>query len=139
MHGGIAYCTLYLLLLGYGIINAIFFGKNKFVKSVAVMLAGYFFNFFVGDLTGCYFFHMMIFMLLGCCLSSSWINLTDKEIYKFMHIYKSEEEGDEEDDDDDDDEKDYDENDENDEEDEEDDEEDLYEEENSDNEKNTNF
>lgn len=80
LHGGICYVIVYFGLLIYAIYLGIWKGKNKFVKSIAIIASGWYFNSFVGDITGCKFYHLAFFALLGCCLSHKWLNSTDEDI-----------------------------------------------------------
>lgn len=80
LHGGIVYVCLYFGIFLIAIWKALYRGKNRFVKCVAMILSGIVFNSFIGDMTGCNFLHLMIFMLVGCCLSKRWLNYTDDEI-----------------------------------------------------------
>lgn len=83
LRGGICYVIAYFGLLIYAIYLGIWKAKNKFVKSVAIIASGWYFNSFVGDITGCRFYHLAFFILLGCCLSNKWLNYTDQDI-KFI-------------------------------------------------------
>jgi len=80
LRGGVIYVLFYLGLILYGAYCAIFKGKNKFVQSIGVMALCWYFNSFIGDITGCRFYHMAFFILLGCTLSTRWLNMSDKEI-----------------------------------------------------------
>lgn len=80
LKGGILYVIAYYGLLIYAIYLGIWKGRNKFVHSIAVIALGWYFNSFVGDITGCRFYHLAFFTLLGCCLSKSWLNYSDNKI-----------------------------------------------------------
>lgn len=80
LHGGLFYIVIYYLLLLIAIIKGIFWGKNNFVKMASLLLSGWFLNTFIGDLTGCRFYHLGFFFLLGCCLSKKILSYTDLEI-----------------------------------------------------------
>lgn len=83
LRGGICYVISYFGLLIYAIYLGIWKGKNKLVKSIAIIASGWYFNSFIGDITGCRFYHLAFFILLGCCLSRKWLNYTDEDI-KFI-------------------------------------------------------
>lgn len=80
LRGGILYVVFYFGLLILAAYNAIWKGKNKFIQSVGIIVIGWYLNSFVGDLTGCRFYHLAFFLLVGCCLSKKWLNYTDEEI-----------------------------------------------------------
>lgn len=80
LRGGICYVIVYFGLLIYAIYLGIWKSRNKFVKSIAIIASGWYFNSFVGDITGCRFYHLAFFTLLGCCLSRRWLNTTDEDI-----------------------------------------------------------
>lgn len=80
LRGGICYVIAYFGLLIYAIYLGIWKGKNKFVKSIAIIVSGWYFNSFIGDITGCRYYHLAFFVLLGCCLSRKWLNYTDEDI-----------------------------------------------------------
>jgi hypothetical protein len=78
--GGGIYLLLYVSLLLFAIWYALFKGKNKFVYSIAIVVAGYFFCFFVSNLNGANFLHVGFWILVGCCYSKSILDATDEEI-----------------------------------------------------------
>lgn len=80
MHGGIVYAFFYFALIAYAVYKGLWKSNNRFVQSIAVVAAGWFFNSFVCDLTGARYYHMVFFMLLGCCLSSRFLSMTDNEV-----------------------------------------------------------
>lgn len=80
LHGGIIYIILYYSLLIWAIIKGLFYGKNLFVQIASLLIAGWIFNTFVGDLTGCRFYHICFFFLVGCCLSKKIRLLSDLDI-----------------------------------------------------------
>lgn len=80
LRGGVLYVVFYFGLLLLAAYNAIWKGKSKFIQSVGIIVIGWYFNSFVGDITGCRFYHLAFFLLLGCCLSKKWLNYSDEEI-----------------------------------------------------------
>lgn len=86
LRGGLCYVIVYFGLLIYAVYLGIWKGKNKFVQSIAVIALGWYFNSFVGDITGCRFYHLAFFLLLGCCLSRKWLYCTDKDIERLISI-----------------------------------------------------
>jgi hypothetical protein len=80
LKGGLVYAVCYLILMIIAIFNAAFRGKNKLVRSMSVILSGVFVNSFMGDMTGCSLFQIVIWLIIGTCFSSKWINYTDSEI-----------------------------------------------------------
>jgi len=86
LKGGIVYAFCCFFILVIAILNAVFRGKNKFVRSLAVILSGIFVNSFMGDMTGCSLFQILIWLIIGTCLSSKWINYTDEEILEKLKI-----------------------------------------------------
>ena len=80
LRGGISYAFVYYGLILLAVYLAIWRGRNKFVRAIGIVLLGWYFNCFVGDITGCRFYHLAVFLLLGCCLSNKWRNFTDNEI-----------------------------------------------------------
>lgn len=88
LRGGLCYVIAYFGLLFYAIYLGIWKGRNKFVQFIAVLALGWYFNSFVGDITGCRFYHFAFFLLLGCCLSSKWRNCSDAEIKTLLPLRK---------------------------------------------------
>lgn len=86
LKGGICYVFVYYGLLVYAIYLGIWKGRNSFVQMIACMALCWYFNSFVGDITGCRFYHFAFFMLLGCCLSSKWLNYSDSEVKKIFRL-----------------------------------------------------
>lgn len=86
LRGGICYVIIYFGLLIYAVYNGIWKGKNKFVRSIAIIILGWYFNSFIGDITGCRFYHLAFFLLLGCCLSRKWLNYDDCEIGNILSV-----------------------------------------------------
>lgn len=84
LRGGIIYTSLYFSLLLYAVWCALKYGKNKFIKSISIIITGWIFNSFIGDITGCTFYHIAFFALAGCCLNKTWLNYTDEEIKKLL-------------------------------------------------------
>lgn len=84
LRGGIIYTSLYFSLLLYAVWCALKYGKNKFIKSISIINTGWIFNSFIGDITGCTFYHIVFFALVGCCLNKAWLNYTDEEIKKLL-------------------------------------------------------
>ena len=84
LRGGLCYVIVYFGLLIYAIYLGIWKGKNKFVQSIAVIALGWYFNSFIGDITGCRYYHLAFFLLLGCCLSRKWLYCTDKDIERLI-------------------------------------------------------
>lgn len=84
LRGGIIYTIAYFCLIILAVYNAVWKAQNKFVQSIGIIAVGWYFNSFVGDITGCRFYHLAFFLLIGCCLSSKWLNYTDEEIKKIM-------------------------------------------------------
>lgn len=80
MHGGIVYTALYFLLLVYAVYNGLWKGNNKFVQCIAVVATGWYFCSFICDLTGARYYHMVFFILLGCCFSRRFLSMSDEEI-----------------------------------------------------------
>ncbi len=88
LHSGLIYVVLYYFLLLYGAAKAIYQGKNDFVKCVAIVAVGWFFNSFISDLNGARFYHVVFFILLGCCYSKKWLNYSNKQVrYIFSKGY----------------------------------------------------
>ena len=86
LRGGIISTSLYFSLLLYAVWCALKYGKNKFIKSTSIIITGWIFNSFIGDITGCTFYHMVFFVLVGCCLNKTWLNYTDEEIKKLLEF-----------------------------------------------------
>lgn len=84
MHGGLSYCFCYFGLILLSIYKALKYGNNKFIQCIAILATGWFFSSFVGDITGCRFYHIIFFILIGCCLSDSWLNKTDEDIQEIF-------------------------------------------------------
>lgn len=84
LRGGIIYVLFYFALILSGVYFSIFRGKNKFVQSIGIMALCWYFNSFIGDITGCRFYHMAFFILLGCTLSSKWLNMSDQEVKQIL-------------------------------------------------------
>ena len=92
LRGGLLYVVVYFSLLVYAVYLGIWKGRNKFVQSIAVIALGWYFNSFVGDITGCRFYHFAFFLLLGCCLSCKWRNCSDVEIQALLTLRRKQRE-----------------------------------------------
>lgn len=92
LRGGLLYVAAYFSLLVYAVYLGIWKGRNKFVQSIAVIALGWYFNSFVGDITGCRFYHFAFFLLLGCCLSCKWRNCSDVEIQALLTLRRKQRE-----------------------------------------------
>ena len=84
LHGGLIYVFFYYSLMFYAAIKAILYGKNRFVKCIAVVIIGWIFNSFICDMNGARFYHIVFFVLLGCCLSKRWLNYSDRQVQYIM-------------------------------------------------------
>lgn len=84
LRGGILYALAYFGVIILAIYKAIWQGRNKFIQSIGIIAAGWYLNSFIGDITGCKFFHVAFFILIGCCLSKKWLNYTDSDVKKIM-------------------------------------------------------
>lgn len=80
LRGGLVYTITYYTLLLTAIIKGLIWGKNKFVHIATILIIGWYFNSFVGDLNGCRFYHLGFFFLVGCCLSKRFLSYTDDEV-----------------------------------------------------------
>ena len=84
LRGGILYVLAYYGLILFAVYKSTWQGNNKFVRSIGIIAVGWYFNSFVGDITGCKFYHIAFFLLIGCCLSKKWLNYTDIDIKRIM-------------------------------------------------------
>jgi hypothetical protein len=84
LRGGLIYVVLYISLLILAIWNALFYGKNKFIQSVAVIATGWIVSSFLGEINGANFLHVGFWILIGCCFSKSILRATDKDIINLM-------------------------------------------------------
>ena len=80
LRGGIIHIILYYSVFLLAIAKGLIYGKNRFVNIAAILLVGWIFNSFIGDLNGCRLHHLGIFFLVGCCLSPKICSYTDTEI-----------------------------------------------------------
>lgn len=85
MRGGVVYVFFYFLLLAYAVYKGLWKSRNHFVQCIAVSVTGWFFCGFVADLIGCRYYHIMFFILLGCCLSNRFLNMSDEEIFLLLN------------------------------------------------------
>ena len=81
---GFIYVIIYLLVFILAILIAINKGQNRFVKSIAIMLSGIYFNLFIGDIQGCNLFHLCYWLMIGTCFSKKWLNMTDQEVKTYF-------------------------------------------------------
>lgn len=80
LKGGFFYVIPYYGLLVTAIYKGLFCGKNRFVFLSSILITGWYFNSFIGDLNGCRFYHLGFFFLVGCCLSRRVLSYSDVEI-----------------------------------------------------------
>lgn len=84
LRGGILLALSYYSILYYAVYKALKNGKNMFVLSAAIMISGWIFISSFSYVNGFKFHHLCFFILVGCCLSSKWLSLSDKEINQFL-------------------------------------------------------
>lgn len=84
LRGGILYASAYCSLIAYAVYKAITKGRSKFILSIAVVASGWYFVSWISYLHGCSFKQLGFFLLLGCCLSPTWLNKTDNEIESIL-------------------------------------------------------
>ena len=84
MHGGFAYVTVYFALILLAVYNGLWIGRNRFVQCCAVIAAGWYFNSFVCDINGARYYHIAFFMLVGCCLSRRWLNMSEQDVIQLF-------------------------------------------------------
>lgn len=80
MHGGIVYTVLYFALILRAVYLGVWRSNNCFCRCIAIIAIGWYFNSFICDLTGARFYHIAFFVLVGCCLSKQWLNMSESEI-----------------------------------------------------------
>ena len=86
MRGGIVYVILYYSIIFIAIRKALYYGNNKFVWSIAIMASGWtLVSCFSAEL-GTNFFHLCIFLLIGCCMSNEILDMSDEEITENIQI-----------------------------------------------------
>lgn len=88
LRGGLIYTALYLSFLLLCIYRSVWKGKSSFLNCIGIMIAGWFANLFVGDVNGCSFFHLVFYSLCGLSLSTKWLNMSDRDIYKLIRSNK---------------------------------------------------
>lgn len=80
LRGGIIYAILWTLLLFISIKNAIYKSQSKWLKYIAINLAGFYLNSFMGDFNGFDLTTISIWILAGLNLNNQWINIKDQQI-----------------------------------------------------------
>lgn len=86
LRGGILYIIIYFALILYAAFLGIWKGNNQFVQFIGVIALGWYFNSFVGDITGCRFYHIAFFILIGCCLSKQWLRLSNNRTNRLLKL-----------------------------------------------------
>ncbi len=87
LKGGLVYVLCCFFLFIFAIIKSSFRAKNKFVQSLSIILCGIYVNSFMGDMAGCSLLQVLIWLIVGTCLSSKWINYTDLEIEEKFKLH----------------------------------------------------
>lgn len=84
LRGGISYTFCYFSILVLSVFRITKYSKNKFLLSVAIMISGWIFVACMSFLNGFSFKHLGFFILVGCGLSSRWLEKTDGEIEQML-------------------------------------------------------
>lgn len=86
LHGGIVYTTLYYSLFVIAILMAAFKGKSKFIRCAGAMLASLYLCNFISTYQTFGVFSFTMFVFMGCCLSKTWLNYSNKDINDMFKI-----------------------------------------------------
>ena len=84
IRGGILFVVFHYGLIVYAIRKAFKFGNNKFVISIAILATGWLFVSCFSSAHGFNIQYISFYILLGCCLSNKWLQMTDSEISKCL-------------------------------------------------------
>ena len=85
LRSGLIYVLVYFSLLLIGVFKSLK-SNNKFVQSLGIIILGWYFNSFIGDVSGCKLQNLALFLLLGVCLSPKWRKMADRRIKKYVTI-----------------------------------------------------
>ena len=83
LRSGLLYVIIYFCIIIIAVFKAIK-SRNNFVKSLGVIMIGWYFNSFIGDISGCRLQHLALFLLLGVCLSPMWREKNNSELLSFL-------------------------------------------------------
>lgn len=86
LRGGILYVIIYFAIILYAAFLGIWKGNNQFVQFIGIIALGWYFNSFIGDITGCRFYHIAFFILIGCCLSKQWLHLSNNRTNRLLKL-----------------------------------------------------
>ncbi len=76
---GFIYVAIYILVFISSIRNALFFSKNKYMKTIGIILALWLLIYFISSLMGHQIIDVFLWCIIGMCHSTYFLNMTDIE------------------------------------------------------------
>lgn len=80
LRAGIIYLIAFNIIIILAIINILRKSKNEMMHRIAISLTGFFFNGYIGDMLGCNFFHLTIWIMIGLAFQNKYLTMNNNNI-----------------------------------------------------------
>lgn len=80
LRAGIIYLIVFNIIIILAIINILRKSKNEMMHRIAISLTGFFFNGYIGDMLGCNFFHLTIWIMIGLAFQNKYLTMNNNNI-----------------------------------------------------------
>lgn len=80
LRAGIIYLIIFNIIIILAIVNILRKSQNEIMLRIAISLTGFFFNGYIGDMLGCNFFHLTIWMMIGLAFQKKYLIMNNNNI-----------------------------------------------------------